>query len=289
MQTKRSNRATYLLVWALVCSFKLYADTSHATIFEILLDSNKHPYFVEAYTNTEQTKLKKLYQLNQNQLLWFSSKHPVQTINQLLALYANASAQGLVSSDYASQYLAAQWQNIQQSNPDYYQFAAFDTALSLTFLRYLNDLHYGRVPPQQQGFHLQQKKIIDLASATYGAIQIDAVNTLVADMQPKLKPYQQLKTALIKYRRLARHFKQPLHFELEDSLHPGDSSSVVSQLQRYLDAVNTPIDQAIKPGNNSNNIYTDELVIKVQNLQAQHGQGDDGIIGKQTLATLNTL
>jgi murein L,D-transpeptidase YcbB/YkuD len=78
-----------------------------------------------------------LYQLNQNQLLWFSSKHPVQTINQLLALYANASAQGLVSSDYASQYLAAQWQNIQQSNPDYYQFAAFDTALSLTFLRYL--------------------------------------------------------------------------------------------------------------------------------------------------------
>jgi hypothetical protein len=42
-----------------------------------------------------------------------------------------------------------------------------------------------------------------------------------------------------------------------------DSSSVVSQLQRYLDAVNTPIDQAIKPGNNSNNIYTDELVCAI--------------------------
>jgi hypothetical protein len=52
----------------------------------------------------------------------------------------------------------------------------------------------------------------------YWIVQIDAVNTLVADMQPKLKPYQQLKTALIKYRRLARHFKQPLHFELEDLL-----------------------------------------------------------------------
>jgi hypothetical protein len=63
-------------------------------------------------------------------------------------------------------------------------------------------LHYGRVPPQQQGFHLQQKKIIDLASATYGAIQIDAINTLVADMQPKLKPYQQLKKAQYQRRQI---------------------------------------------------------------------------------------
>jgi murein L,D-transpeptidase YcbB/YkuD len=132
----------------------------------------------------------------------------------------------------------------------------------------------------EQGFHLQQKKIIDLASATYGAIQIDAVNTLVADMQPKLKPYQQLKTALIKYRRLARHFKQPLHFNQGvNSIYLycaiGSAGKVDDFLLLQMKAL-------------LNNIYTDELVIKVQNLQAQHGQGDDGIIGKQTLATLNT-
>ncbi|WP_233144754.1 L,D-transpeptidase family protein [Methyloprofundus sedimenti] len=288
MKMKRNYRTASLLIWALLCSLKVYADTTHSAIFEVLLDSDSHPYFQETYIKSEQTSLKKLYQLNQNQLLWFSSKHPVQTINQLLELYANAPAQALISSDYASQYLEAQWQKIQQSKPDFYQFAAFDTALSLTFLRYLNDLHYGRVPPQLQGFRLEQKQSIDLASAIYGAIQIDAVNTLAADLEPKLKPYQQLKTALVKYRRLEHYFKKPLYFELEDSLHPGDQSNEVSKLGLYLDALNTPIDVPIKTSYKSDNIYTGDLIIKVQNFQAQHGQLSDGIIGKQTLETLNT-
>ena len=288
MMLTRNIRTATLLIWVLLCSLKAHADTTHDAIFEILLDSNNHPYFQQNYKHTEQASLRKLYRLNQNQLLWFSSKHPVQTINQLLEHYANAPTQGLISNDYAYQYLTAQWQNIQQNNPDFYQFAAFDTALSLTFLRYLNDLHYGRVPPQLQGFRLEHKKIIDLASAIYGAIQIDAINSLVADMQPKLKPYQQLKTALVKYRRLAQYIKEPLHFELEDSLHPGEWSREVSKLHLYLDALNTPIEQPFKPSNNTDHVYTDDLVIQVQALQAQHGQPSDGIIGKQTLTTLNT-
>ena len=288
MMLTRNIRTATLLIWVLLCSLKAHADTTHDAIFEILLDSNNHPYFQQNYKHTEQASLRKLYRLNQNQLLWFSSKHPVQTINQLLEHYANAPTQGLISNDYAYQYLTAQWQNIQQNNPDFYQFAAFDTALSLTFLRYLNDLHYGRVPPQLQGFRLEHKKIIDLASAIYGAIQIDAINSLVADMQPKLKPYQQLKTDLVKYRRLAQYIKEPLHFELEDSLHPGEWSREVSKLHLYLDALNTPIEQPFKPSNNTDHVYTDDLVIQVQALQAQHGQPSDGIIGKQTLTTLNT-
>ena len=288
MMLTRNIRTATLLIWVLLCSLKAHADTTHDAIFEILLDSNNHPYFQQNYKHTEQASLRKLYRLNQNQLLWFSSKHPVQTINQLLEHYANAPTQGLISNDYAYQYLTAQWQNIRQNNPDFYQFAAFDTALSLTFLRYLNDLHYGRVPPQLQGFRLEHKKIIDLASAIYGAIQIDAINSLVADMQPKLKPYQQLKTALVKYRRLAQYIKEPLHFELEDSLHPGEWSREVSKLHLYLDALNTPIEQPFKPSNNTDHVYTDDLVIQVQALQAQHGQPSDGIIGKQTLTTLNT-
>lgn len=193
MKTKRSHKATILLAWVLLCSFKVHADTTHDAIFKVILSSNSHPYFNETYSSTEKTKLKKLYKLNQNQLFWFSSKHPVQAINQLLALYTDAPTQGLISSDYAEQHLKTQWQNIQHSNPDFYQFAVFDTAFSLTFLRYLNDLHYGRVPPQLLGFRLQQKKIIDITSAIFGALQINAISSLIEDLEPKLKPYQQLK------------------------------------------------------------------------------------------------
>jgi len=198
MKMKPNYKIISLLIGLLLCSIKVHANSTHDTTFQILLNSDRHPYFNGAYNNNEQSSLKKLYQLNQNKLLWFSSKHPVQTIDQLLELYANAPTQGLISNDYAWQYLATQWQNIQQNNPDFYQFAAFDTALSLTFLRYLSDLHYGRVPPQLQGFRLEQKKTINLASLIYEAIQTNTINSLIADLEPKLRPYQQLKTALVK-------------------------------------------------------------------------------------------
>lgn len=284
-----SNRSTYLLLcWALLYPLNIHAGTLHDAIFKLLLSSDKHPYFIQPYSDTEQANLQKLYQLNQHQLLWFSSKHPVKSINQLLEIYANAPSQGLISSDYAEHYLKEQWQKIQQSNPDYYQFAAFDTALSLTFLRYLHDLHYGRVLPQSQGFRLPEKNDIKLASAIYDAIQIDAISKLAKDLEPQLKSYQLLKAALIKYKRLNLHFQQALHFELEESLHPGDSSSIVPKLQLYLYAVNTPITQPIKTHHSPGLEYSDDIVSKVQNLQAQHGLANDGVIGKQTLTILNT-
>ncbi|MCK5871082.1 MAG: L,D-transpeptidase family protein [Methyloprofundus sp.] len=288
MKTKRSHKATILLAWVLLCSFKVHADTTHDAIFKVILSSNSHPYFNETYSSTEKTKLKKLYKLNQNQLFWFSSKHPVQAINQLLALYTDAPTQGLISSDYAEQHLKTQWQNIQHSNPDFYQFAVFDTAFSLTFLRYLNDLHYGRVPPQLLGFRLQQKKIIDITSAIFGALQINAISSLIEDLEPKLKPYQQLKVALAKYRRLDQYFKKPLHFKLERSLRPGEWSTEVSKLHLFFEALNTPFELPIKTHTITSNTYTDDIVIKVQNLQTRHGLINDGIIGKQTLAILNT-
>lgn len=285
---KRNIRAGQLLIWALLCSLKAHADTPHDAIFEVLLGADSHPYFHQNYDNTELASLRNLYQLNQNQLLWFSSKHPIQTINQLLEYYSDAPSQGLFSNDYAHQYLTGQWQKIQQTNPDFYQFAAFDTALSLTFLRYLNDLHYGRIPPQLQGFRLQKKIPGDLSAAVYLAIQKNNLSSLIEELEPKLKPYKQLKAALAKYRRLDHYFKKPLHFELEQSLRPDEWSTEVKKLHVYLDALNTPIDQPIIAPDNTDNFYTDEIVAQVRKLQAQHGQLNDGIIGKQTLAVLNT-
>jgi len=286
--TKRIIKTTYLLILTSLCSLKAYADTSQEAIFKMLLNTNSHPYFSQAYTNSEQKDLKKLYQLNENRLLWFSSKHPLKNINQVLNIYSSAPTHGLFSQDYAESYLRTQWQKIQQTNPDLYQFAAFDTALSLTFLRYLKDLHYGRIPPKLQGFRLAEKPTIDLASALYGAIKIDQIDDLAEDLQPKLRPYQQLKIALVKYRRLAQYFNQPLHFKLKKSLRPGEWSREVSKLHHYFDALNTPIDQPIILGDNADYYYTGDIVQQVKKLQTQNGQLSDGIIGKDTLAILNT-
>ncbi|MBE0468357.1 MAG: L,D-transpeptidase family protein [Methyloprofundus sp.] len=295
MKKARFN-ASNLLLWALfLCSIgAANADNKHApAITQSLLQANSHPYFANTYSSKERETLQSLYQLNAYQLLWFSVEHPVKTINQLLNLYADAPSQGLIAADYAHLKLEQQWRTLQQSKPSLPQFLAFDTALSLTFLRYLNDLHDGRIPAQQQSFYLKPKIAVDFASRIYTAIKTESVSALAQDMEPKLPPYQQLKIALKKYRYLNAQLKEPVHFNFERALQPGDWSTQVGKLQNYLNALNstslTPqIDTDTNQYSQLDNTYIGSIVTKVRNLQADYNLDNDGVIGKQTLKLLNT-
>ncbi|BCG65596.1 MAG: L,D-transpeptidase YcbB [Methyloprofundus sp.] len=253
-----------------------------------ILNAPAHPYYNTALTQHERHSLQSLYQLNLNQLLWFNTDHPINSINQLLALFSQAPTHGLNSSDYATELLTKHWHTLQQSTPSFYEFAVFDNALSLSLLRYLHDLHYGRVDPQQLGFHLPYKKTSSFSRLIFNAVQTNSLNALIADNEPKLIPYQQLKVALAKYRRLNQHFiKQPF-FHFEQSLRPGDWSTQINALEHYLDAFNTDLEHTIAPPQPQNNTYTESMVRKIRHFQTAHGLQSDGIIGKQTLAAINT-
>ncbi len=109
----------------------LQLPAGNITITQIL-NAPAHPYYNTALTQYERHSLQSLYQLNLNQLLWFNTEHPVDSINQLLALFAQAPIHGLNSSDYATELLTEHWQRLQQSTPSFYEFAVFDNALSLS-------------------------------------------------------------------------------------------------------------------------------------------------------------
>lgn len=289
MKMTRRIKTSFLLSLALLCSLSsAYAALTPSVTTSFLLNSKNHPYFLKPYTQEEHQTLSKLYRLNQGELLWLSSEHPLQLIDQLLALYSHAETQGLSKTDYASRYLKIQWQKLKQNNPDFHEFAIFDTALSLVFLHFLNDLHYGRVAPESHGFRLQQKKVIDFSRLIFNAVQSNSISALVENMQPQLAQYQQLKTALAQYRRLNHHFGQPLQFNFNRAIRPGDWSTQISGLNYYLEALNTPLDHPIPTRNKSSNTYTANIATKIRNLQANNNLLSDGIIGKQTLAALNT-
>jgi len=294
--TKKARlNASHLLLWVLLlCPLGANSGNKHTiATTQSLLQANSHPYFINAYSLKERETLQSLYQLNEYQLLWFSVKHPVQTINQLLNLYANAPMQGLIAADYAYIKLEKQWHTLQKSTPSLAQFLAFDTALSLTFLRYLNDLHDGRVPPERQNFYLKPKSAIDFVSRIYTAIKTESVFELAQNMEPKLHPYQQLKIALKRYRHLNSQLQEPVHFNFEHALRPGDWSTQIGKLQNYLNSLNSPsLTPKIETTKNQHskviNTYTGSVVTKVRNLQADYNLKSDGIIGKQTLELLNT-
>ncbi|MCK5354692.1 MAG: peptidoglycan-binding protein, partial [Methyloprofundus sp.] len=287
---KLTFSTTLLLIWTLLCPLAHAASSDNRLVnFSLILNSKNHPYFLKPYTEQEHITLQALYQFNQNQLLWQGHRHSPDMIEQLLELLNNAALQGLNKEDYASHYLNSQWQKLQQATANVHQQATFDTALSLIFLRYLNDLHYGRVDPKQLGFSLAEKNPINFSSHIYDSIQTDSIHTLAKLMEPKLLPYQHLKKSLAQYKRLNQHFVQAVHFDFKQSLHPGDSSPQISDLEYYLDILNTPENQPI-PSKipNPSTLYTDNIAEKVRQLQTRHNLLSDGIIGKQTLKVLNT-
>jgi len=264
-----------------------YADeNSHSQVIEASINHSSPPYLIEPYSKYEQTTLAELYQLNNNQLLWFSVDHPLHAINQLLSIFTQAPTYGLIRSDYASQLLTQQWQAIQQSNPAFTRFAHFDISLSLSLIRFLHDLHNGRISASQLQFHLPDKPKLT-ASTIFSAIKNNTLSQLIIDSEPDNLAYQQLKKALITYRKLAKHYNPQPHFLFEPPLRPGDWSTQIAELHTFVNALNGN-DNVASHNPSTESFYTPNIVTNIKRLQANNNLISDGIIGVETLAILNT-
>lgn len=245
-------------------------------------------YFNKPPTKEEAETLVNLYQLNNNQLLWFNIESPITRINQLLTIFSQAKDQGLEPADYNIKNLNSHWLKLLQGNQSFLEFSNFDQALNLTFLRYLNDLHYGRIAPKSIGYHLPKKQPNNLAKPIFNAIQDNAIDTLISSSEPNHDTYKKLKIALKKYHSLNSLWNSPLEFNFEESLRPGDWSTQVSRLRHYLKLLQSSPITASQTSTSPDNSYIGEIVNSVRTLQKTHNLINDGIIGKQTLAVLNT-
>jgi murein L,D-transpeptidase YcbB/YkuD len=166
--------------------------------------------------------------------------------------------------------------------------ATFDTAVSLSLLRYLHDLHYGRVSPQGINFNLKlrEKKLIDLPALILAARDRGRIAPLPAEVEPKLDQYRKLKAALAHYRELAARVA-PLKLEVARSVHIGDKHPQLEELRRFLmqsGEIQAGADKVPAP---AGPVYDEELSEGVKHFQARHGLTADGVLGKGTAAALS--
>jgi L,D-transpeptidase YcbB len=166
--------------------------------------------------------------------------------------------------------------------------AHFDAALTVSAMRYISDLHMGRVNPKhfKVGFDVEQKK--------YDLPQFLAQKLLVASnvpevlngVEPPYYGYQRTELALQTYLALADKDHSPPLPDVQKTLAPGDAypgtEALAQRLQLVGDLPQGPVTDA-KPG-----IYEGALVDGVKHFQTRHGLGADGRLGKHTLLQLNT-
>lgn len=266
-----------------------FLEPSVSKEINAIITARQNPYLKQSNFSNRTEDLDALYKRGNYQLLWLGNAKSAKNTADALDLLANAATQGLIEENYDAQMLRTKRSLALTLSPTSYKdLALYDTALSIAVLRFLHDLHYGRVNPQGINFKLQlrEKKLTDLPLLINDSVTLNTVSQLPLLVEPKLHQYQKLKSALASYRLIAA--KSPaFNFSIKGKLRPGEHHPQLAELSKFLASVGDLPETGTVSPTEKNPKYTANIVEGVKKFQLRHGQNADGTIGSSTVVALN--
>jgi murein L,D-transpeptidase YcbB/YkuD len=263
-------------------------EPSVAKEISAIITAKQHSYLMRSNFQNRAEDLETLYKMTDYELIWLGNNDSEKNITDALNLLANASAQGLNPANYDTETLRRKLQSaLKLESEAYPQLALYDTAISISLLRFMHDLHYGRVNPLGINFKLKlrTKKSIDFPALIKLDLEQGTLSQIPQIVEPILRQYHKLKQALATYRQLAAN-TPPLNLSIQKTLRPGDSHPQIANLRRFLFTIgDLPEGEKVIPEKSSR--YTGNIVEGVKKFQQRHGLSPDGIIGTGTVAALN--
>ncbi|MDC8759759.1 L,D-transpeptidase family protein [Janthinobacterium fluminis] len=219
---------------------------------------------------------------------WFADGRPNAAARQAVQLLQAAGGDGLDPGDYRADALALALGNAASGAaplPEAAQ-AGLSADLSRAMEHLVSDLHFGRVNPRDihAAFDIPKKQL-DPASYIRLAVAGNTLPAAVRAAAPQLPLYTSLRQALRHYRTLQQHadLQTPLPPPTGKAVAAGQPYADLAGLARRLAALGD-LDAATPPGAQ----YGGALMDGVKAFQRRHGLTPDGVLGKGTLAQLNT-
>ena len=231
----------------------------------------------------------RLYQESWAPLWVDEAGKPTQAADDAIAAMSTAPEDGLDTLDYSGARLDSVSKALAAATTRTpVDVGRFDLAVSLAFLRYVGDLHTGRVDPAKAGFKLEAAiDRHDVPSLVRSALADGSLPQLVLTQRPTLVIYSRLKEALAQYRLLADSTTDSVP-QVTASIKPGDTTwSGVPALEKRLRFLGDLSDTTRSPSPVARAPYDSVLVDAVKKFQDRHGLEPDGVIGKGTVAALN--
>lgn len=227
-----------------------------------------------------------VYQPSNFTPLWLNDGHPTPQALGIIRALQGSAQKGLNPDDYD----ASRWDSrlaALQNSPSAETVAHFDAALTVGAMRYVSDLHIGRVNPKHFNFgiDIEQKKYDLPQFFTQDLIHAANVDAILADVEPPYDGYKRTESALDHYIALAAKGDGPQLPAVDKTVAPGDSYAGISQLAQRLQLLgDLPQSAAL---NAASQQYTGPLVDAVERFQSRHGLTPDGKLGKETIRQLN--
>jgi L,D-transpeptidase YcbB len=215
-------------------------------------------------------------------LVWTKNGRPTPQARAVIALFEAADAKGINAVDYDGTRWEKRLAALQPSDDT--ALARFDVAVSIALMRYISDLHIGRINPRNVRFDLDietkkyylPKLLGDIAAAP-------DPGTILAQVEPPYDEYKRLQAALANYRRYAAASLNEKPLPVVKKLKPGDPYPAIAQLAAMLQRegdLTGPLDQ-------STTVYDGPLVEAVKRFQQRHGLEPDGVLSDRTFRALN--
>jgi murein L,D-transpeptidase YcbB/YkuD len=233
--------------------------------------------------------VQKFYESYQYSLPWVRGMQPTAQAQQVISILLKAEQKGLAAEDYDG----PRWGdrlaklNPATAQPSETEVVRFDAALTVCVMRYVSDLHIGKLNPRHFdfGFDVEAKKYDLPDFLTNDVVDSSDVVSVLARVEPPYPGYQRTIQALQAYSEFAKEYAGKQLPPIQKAIAPGDSYSGVPQLIKLLRLVGD------LPANTSVTadaaVYQASLVDAIKSFQRRHGRTPDGRITAQTLSDLN--
>ncbi len=233
--------------------------------------------------------VKKFYELNGNSLWWVNGMEPTPQARQVIALLLQADQKGLSADDYDGSRWNDRLARLKPATTQPMEADAvkFDLAVTVCAMRYISDLHIGKVNPKHLAFAFDdESKKYDLPEFLKDHVANGSdVSGALAHVEPPYPGYRRTMQILQTYMELAKRDDGQQLPPITKTIVPGDGYAGVPQITQRLRLVGDLPANANVPADQS--IYDGALVDAVKNFQRRHGRDPNGRLDAQTLADLN--
>jgi murein L,D-transpeptidase YcbB/YkuD len=235
-----------------------------------------------------QKSVKEFYDAGNYQLEWTRGGKPTPQALELIGILQNAAEKGLESKDYDGDRWAARISGLGRvAGREESPLVRMDVALTVSAMRYISDLHLGRVDPKtlHPDFDPERHKY-DLAQfVRQRVIPASSVTDALQVVEPPFPGYRRTEAALDKYLQLAKEEVPDSLPAVKKPVAPGQSYEALAKLAARLKFLED-LPAAANAAQDSS-IYQGEVVDAVKRFQQRHGLASEGKLGPQTIEELN--
>lgn len=227
------------------------------------------------------TDLQAIYQNVSFAPIWLRSDGVSPQAAGIIQALQSSSLKGLSPQDYDASSWTERLSALKTATDT--QKADFDTALTIAAMRYVSDLHIGRVNPRHFKFDIDTtaKKYDLLQFFDQQLLNATDIKSALDQIEPPFDGYHQTEAALIAYQKLAAAGDGPLVPQVKKGVAAGDAYTGVPQLVSRLRLLGD------MPAGGDVTLYDASVSDAVKHFQLRHGLEPDGKLGAKTVSGLN--